>query len=94
MRKHNVKEFIKNHKKEIVLVAAGTIVGTVCGYGIRSRSELSYLDKVGANALCAYIPTSDEVLTIGTLDEPIKKLMDSNMDPDTVVTGIGVFLKK
>ena len=103
MNKNKVKEFVKNHKKEIALAGIAAIVGGTCGYGIHANSNTSkHMEEVckklspvicGSEGVRMYLPEAGAVLTVGDTVEAMEKLIDIT-GPDVELTGIGVFLKE
>ena len=105
-RENKVIKFVKEHKKEIVIVAGAAVLGGVVGYKLKGDSKLIKDLRTFENDLeddilkiscksngCTTLDTVGEV-HLSDLNYLCERLCESPAhSPDETVTGVAVFFK-
>lgn len=105
MTKEQFKEFVKTHKKEILIAVGGIAVGSLCGVGVYKYANKDYedavkwliklncLDAFKSGGVFSYIPTPD-AFTMGDIEDAISDLVCEVNDNSIELTGVLVFTKE
>lgn len=106
-RENKVIKFVKEHKKEIVIVAGAAVIGGVIGYKLKGESklikDLRDFDNNLENDILKISSKSNRCTTINALGElclPDLNYLgdflcnDPAHTPEDTVTGVAVFCKE